>query len=352
MVGNAPRASTGRRNASYPCAMTRAAAALAIVLSACAAAGGDGAPRAALDWQAAHGRAHPLAGRIRDVAAQRWIDEPELLDALARADLVLVGERHDHPDHHALQARILRGLLARGHRPALVIEALDPDDTAGIERARAAPGDAAARAAVLREAVAWDESGWPTWALYAPLFEAALAADLPIVPGNLARGERHALAHGGAAALPPARRAALGLDAPADPEERRALAEQIREAHCGHAPEHALERMVDVQRAWNAQLARALADAADATSGGVGTRALLVAGNEHVRRDRGAPRWLARFAPGARVAAVGLLEVDPGDRAEATPPAAPPFDYVWWTPRLDLDDPCEKFRESLESMGR
>lgn len=329
--------------------MAWTAAALAIVLVACAAASGGGAPRATLDWQAAHGRAHPLAGRIRDVAAQRWIDERELLDALARAELVLVGERHDHPDHHALQTRILRGLLARVRRPALVVEALDPDDAPGIARARAAPGDAAARAAVLREAVAWDESGWPAWALYAPLFEAALAAELAIVPGNLARGERHALGHGGAAALPPARRAALGLDAPADPEERRALAEQIREVHCGHAPEHVLDRMVDVQRAWNAQLARALADAARSTPASDGS-ALLVAGNEHVRRDRGAPRWLARFAPDARVAAVGLLEVDPDEPAEATPPGDLPFDYVWWTPRLDLEDPCEKFCESLERM--
>ena len=121
--------------------------------------------------------------------------------------------------------------------------------------------------------------------------------------------------------------------------------------HCGHAPEAALDRMVDVQRAWNAQLARSLADAAARPTSGNDGSAVLVAGNEHVRRDRGAPRWLARFAPDARVATVGLLEVDP-DGPEAVPAGELPFDYVWWTPRLDLVDPCEKFRESLESMGR
>src|SRR5690606_21564079 len=61
-------------------------------------------------------------------------------------------------------------------------------------------------------------------------------------------------------------------------------------------------------------------------------------------------RWLARFAPDARVAAVGLLEVDPDEPAEATPPGDLPFDSVWWTPRLDLEDPCEKFCESLERI--
>jgi hypothetical protein len=27
-----------------------------------------------------------------------------------------------------------------------------------------------------------------------------------------------------------------------------------------------------------------------------------------------------------------------------------PFDYVWFTPRVDLVDPCERFREQLRQM--
>jgi hypothetical protein len=29
-----------------------------------------------------------------------------------------------------------------------------------------------------------------------------------------------------------------------------------------------------------------------------------------------------------------------------------PFDYVWFTPAVDDEDPCEKFRKPLERMGR
>jgi uncharacterized iron-regulated protein len=327
--------------------MPRAGVALALLLAACAGGAGGGAPGAPT-WQAAHGREHPLAGRIRDVARGVWIEEGALFDSLAQADFVLLGERHDHPDHHALQARIVDALVARGRRPAVAFEMLDADDAPAVAAAVAGPGDAAARAGALRAGVAWDESGWPDFALYAPVFESALAAALPIAAANLPRAELHAIGRGGAAALPPARRAALALDAAADPEERAALVEQIREAHCGHAPEAALDRMVDVQRAWNAQLARALVDAAGPTPEGAGG-AVLIAGNEHVRRDRGAPRWLARFAPVARIAALGLVEVDPADPG-ATPDDAAPFDYVWLTPRLDLEDPCERYRESLEGM--
>ena len=152
---------------------------------------------------------------------------------------------------------------------------------------------------------------------------------------------------GAAAALTPERRAELGLDEAADPDEFRALAEQIREAHCGHAPQAALDRMVDVQRAWNAQLAGALAAAG--TAAGVDRGAVLIAGSEHVRRDRGAPRRLAQLAPGAQIATVAFVETDPRD-PDARSDASMPFDYVWLTPRLDLEDPCEKYRDELKRL--
>lgn len=332
----------------------------ALSMLACASPGSDSnsvrPPRpiaSGVEWQALHGRDDPRAGGILEVATGRWIDEATLLEALRRADFVLLGERHDHPDHHALQARLIESLSTRGRRPAVAFEMLDAEDAPALASVRALDGDAAARAEALRRAVAWEQSGWPDWALYAPVFEAALAPDLTIVAANLGSAELTALRRGGAAVLSPPRRAELLLDAPADPEEFRALSEQIREAHCGHAPEAALERMVDTQRAWNAQLARALwlAQSEPPAAGDTDARrsAILIAGNEHVRRDRGVPRWLARMAPGARLVALGLLELDPRE-PELPPEHEIPFDYVWWTPRLDLEDPCDKYRDVLERL--
>ena len=60
---------------------------------------------------------------------------------------------------------------------------------------------------------------------------------------------------------------------------------------------------------------------------------------------------------GAGVASVAFLEV----RAAATAPSAYaedwdggrlPFDYVWFTPRIDDVDPCEKFRKDLERLKK
>ena len=74
---------------------------------------------------------------------------------LARADFVLLGERHDNPDHHLLQAEVLRSLIALGRRPAVGFEMFGIDDASAIANHLAvAPNDAAG----LGKAVNWNQT--------------------------------------------------------------------------------------------------------------------------------------------------------------------------------------------------
>jgi uncharacterized iron-regulated protein len=297
-------------------------------------------------WTAPGGRDHGLVGTIWDVARGRSIDPSTLLARVADRRFVLLGERHDNADHHRLQAWIVAGLGAAGRRPAVALEMLDADDQTAVDRHFvASPGDVDG----LADAVDWKRSGWPDWAIYRPIVQAAVAARMPIVAANLGRADLTALRQGGLGALDAERRARLAVDRPLAPGSREDLTAEIREAHCGHATEAMVARMIDIQRARDARMADAMIAA-----GGDG--ALLIAGAGHVRRDLGVPTYLAARGAGP-AAAVAFLEV----RADAAEPAAyargrgtgsPPFDYIWFTPRLDDVDACEKFKESLERMRR
>jgi uncharacterized iron-regulated protein len=89
-------------------------------------------------------------------------------------------------------------------------------------------------------------------------------------------------------------------------------------------------------------MSQALAD--DATNDG----AILIAGNGHVRADRGVPVYL--HAPGladadARSVSVGFVEVGPSDGRAADFPRQvvadhPGFDYLWFSRPIARDDPC------------
>src|SRR5437899_2659866 len=181
-------------------------------------------------WLAPTGRNHPLADRIWGVQAGSFVAPPELVDRLAAARFVLLGERHDNPAHHALQARLLRGMIAAGRRPAVGFEMLSTDDASAIARYLASsPKEASG----LGEAVDWKRSGWPDWRLYEPIAQAALDAGLPIVATNLSRVAIEAIRRNGLAGLSGQLARQLGLELPLSPQMREAMRRELDEAHCG-----------------------------------------------------------------------------------------------------------------------
>jgi uncharacterized iron-regulated protein len=293
-------------------------------------------------WESPLGRDNPLAGRIYDTRAQRFVTPEDAAARAREADFVLLGEKHDNPDHHRLQAWLIAEITRDGRRPAVVLEMISRDRSGSLAAARAAhPDDADA----LGVALDWPASGWPPFALYRPIFAEALAADLPLVAGDLTRAERAQLRHGGIDALPQSERDRLALDPPPSAETLRTFTEEVRAAHCGMAAPAMVASMIDVQRARDASLADALIGA----PGNDG--AVLIAGAGHARRDPGVPVYLSRRVPRKTVLAVGFFEV-PGAGAEAPDPAAAveDFDLIWYTPRLDDIDACERFKEQLEQM--
>jgi uncharacterized iron-regulated protein len=291
-------------------------------------------------WQAPEGHAHPLVGRIWDVKAKRFIASDRVVARLVAARYVLLGERHDNPDHHRVQAALVRALLAAGRRPAVAFEMFTADDAPALARQLAvAPRDAAG----LARAVDWKRTGWPDWAYYEPIAQAALDRDLPIVAANLAPATVRALARGNPGVLAADFIARYALDRPLPDGAQAALTAEIRDAHCGHLPAARVEGMVLAQRARDAMLAESMLTAA---RDGV----VLIAGNGHARSDRGVPMYLRAREPESTIATVAPLEVrdswtQPADY-EAVFGGPLPYDWVWFTARMNDVDPCDSFRRS------
>jgi uncharacterized iron-regulated protein len=295
------------------------------------------------EWASPLLRAHPLAGRILDVKGRRWVDQAALDAALARADVAVLGEVHDNPDHHRLQAREVKAMATAGRTPALAFEMLSTPVQEKLDAAQAAPG---ASADSVAEAVEWAKSGWPEFALYRPIFEAGLAARLPLVAANLSRTAARELMKKGAGALPEDAAAWLARAPEPTARELEELKAEMAADHCGELPESMVKPLVLAQRARDATLAVRTATAA-------GTRgALLVAGDGHARDDQGVPAWLRRELPGKRVVAVGHLEVQAGldhpDDYAAEYGTALPFDYVIFTPGAEREDPCLELKKQMD----
>ncbi len=284
-------------------------------------------------WLTVLDRDNGLVGKVWDVKAGAFVAPSGLLPRLAASHFVLLGERHDNPDHHRLQGRVVEALAKAGRRPAVVLEMLELGQQSAIDE-YVARGDAAGFGAAL----GWEKTSWPPFKDYQPILEAVFAGKLTILAGNIAQADAKALVKQGVSALLPARVQELRLSEAFPAPLEATLVEELRASHCGQLPESLLGPMALAQHARDAQMAKVLARA------GAKDGAVLIAGGGHARLDRAVPYYLALEAPGKSVVSVLFREVTHGEtdpRTYATDEG--PFDYVWFTPRGSDDDPCAAF---------
>ena len=268
-------------------------------------------------WQSPEGLQHPELGQIVELRTGARLTPEQLLTRLSAAPKVLVGERHDNPDHHALQLWLLRALAAQRPQGSLLLEMLTPDQQVKVDQVRAAIAAGQAPQDIL-SALNW-QPGW-AWSLYGPLVQHALRQPYPLLAANLERREVMQIY----AQVPQLQ----GQASTAQPV-REALLEQIRQSHCNLLPESQLPAMLAVQQQRDRRMAEALL-AAPAPS-------LLFAGAFHVRRELGVPLHLQDLGAAEGVQVLILAEVGSQVDAESA-------DYVWYTPAQPEQDHCAKLR--------
>ncbi|RKT59242.1 putative iron-regulated protein [Azonexus fungiphilus] len=261
--------------------------------------------------------------RIVATADGQAIGREVLLQRLAGHDLILLGELHDNPHHHAARAWLLEKLAAT--RPAIVAEHL--------EHGRQASGNGPLLADL--ESAGFDAGNW-RWPVHQALFEAARRTGGTLHGGNIPRQLARDIVKRGADALPADVAAAIA-DAPLDANARQTLERDLLDSHCGQLPATLIPGLSLAQRARDAAMSLAIGTALNS-----GHPVILLAGNGHVRRDYGIPVLLERQQPGRRRVAIGFLESDTANAAQAAALASR-FDYLWITEPAERRDPCLDF---------
>jgi hypothetical protein len=181
----------------------------------------------------------------------------------------------------------------------------------------------------------------------------------------------------GLSALSEAEKNAFNLKTSLPQNLRAELIDELRHSHCGLLPEKAFPAMVNVQRATDGSMA----DAMIRSSRNFG--AILIAGNGHIRKDRGVPLILRQRLPGSQIVSLGniannsesqtreikvripnshnltlgLIEVSRDQPAFADYELANKtgdwlYDFVIFTPKFDTTDHCLAMRQQILNMKK
>ncbi|MEX0301322.1 MAG: ChaN family lipoprotein [Leisingera sp.] len=249
-------------------------------------------------------------------------DASEAAEALRGADVAVLGEVHDNPQHHLNQAALLDMLQPK----AVVWEMITEAQAAGLDAARLDDAE------YVVKQLDWDRSGWPGFSLYAPVFAAAKEARQygALVPR---REASKALKQGVAAYFGAEAAARFGLDQPLPQDEQAAREADQLASHCNAMPAEMLPVLVEFQRLRDAALAAAVDMALAETGGPVA----VITGNGHARTDRGLPVYLAKARPSAVLVSLGQSEG--GEISGA-------FDLFLNASSVPRPDPCLAFKNS------
>ena len=245
-------------------------------------------------------------------AAPPW---PGVLHTLLPSDMLLLGERHDAPQHQQMQREAVEWLTRQGLLAALVLEMAEQGhSTQGL------PPDASE--ASVQAALAWNDGAWP-WLQYGPVAMAAVRAGVPVHGGNLPRRElRTALTDS-------------TLDALLSPAALERQRQAVRDGHCGLLPEPRVPGMARVQVARDLSMAQTAAAAQRP-----GKVVLVVAGAAHVKRSLGVPVHLPEnMTQKVVIAHTGIAEE--AIKSEAN--------LLFQTPDLPPDDACAPLRQRWQA---
>ncbi len=286
-----------------------------LLLSACAAERGASAPE----------RTCATAGGWVDPATGRGVGEGEVLDRAGAARIVLLGEVHDDPDHHAWQLRVASALHARGRPLVIGVETLPRSAQPALDAWTAA----GLSDAEFLQAVRWTETWGHDPELSLPLFRFARDRRIPMLALNVERTLVAKVARVGWQAVPAAERHGVGDPAPPAEAYRRSLA-KVFDEHAGpdNGDRGRFDRFAQAQLTWDRAMAEALAAGSAARPAAT---VVGVAGRGHVEHGWGIPRQLEDLGAAKPMLLLAMradeacgAPVDVADAIFVLPPAPDP----------------------------
>lgn len=287
---------------------------------------------------------HVLANKIWDVRAQKFISQQQLLEQAVESEFLLLGETHDNPLHHRYQAWMIDGLGSRKRSAVVAFEMISRQQETLL--ASGQYDSVASLLNILKQA----PTNWQYEPHYTPLFKSAINANFNIRSASLNRENIRAIGNKGVQEIPAPIKTTLDYNTLTAKQEA-SLRKEIVGSHCGMDHEGMVSAMMLTQRVKDAVMMDSLLG--DSSADAEVQTKILVAGSGHTRKDWGVPKYLVQSRPDGKIMAMAWLEVVPEaqavtDYAKRWGGGVLPFDYVWFTARIDRPDPCEQFRRHME----
>ncbi len=296
---------------------------------------------------------HPLMNKIWSIADQDFVSLESVQQKIQDKNIILLGETHDNIEHHQRQAQFIAYLAP--NKPAIAYEMLNQNQQAVIDQFELKEykhnQNSEEITDLFASTIQWEKSGWPEWSLYRPVFYRTIEAQLAMIATNMPLKKVRSVIKKGRSSLDQHYQDLLNKYQYDDALQAE-LEQEVQSAHCDMLPKSMLAPMLLGQQVRDLSMTQAIQKSAS-------KQVIVIAGSGHTRIDYGIPFYLAQENPTLSIASIAFVEVSddelkPSDYISAWSQTAKqlPFDYVWFTPRAEREDPCEKMKAYMKKKSK
>jgi len=319
-------------------------------------------------------RNDPLIGTVVKADTKDPVRFDELVDTLVHSDIVYLSEKHDNPMHHAIQHRVIQALIDRGYAPIIGFEFFSYQDTplllnlVDAEKKAHSPKMEKAVEQQIRKKLGWDKQSDTMWRYYWNLIRLGVENDLPVAGLDLSATQKRRITRKGLDGLSPIELQQLFSTKLSNTAYESYMKSVFVSVHCGMDHGRMTERLYDTWVARNDRMALSVVElfnavqSKDRDSAGRHTGpVVIIIGGGHTEYGLGVLDRVHHLNPDITQTNLAMTEIDrePAGLAEYLTPLSldgfepvPPANFIWFTQRVSYEDPCEKFKASLEKMKR
>jgi len=308
-------------------------------------------------------RKDPLIGHIIDTKTSATIDFESLINKICTHDVIYLSEKHDNPEHHHIQKRIIQKLIDKGMTPTLGFEFFSMEDTPDllnfIDSGKVAYSKKLEKIIEtdLRKKLGWDTQSDEMWRYYYDLLTLARKKSLPVAGIDLSTSLKKRITRKGKEDISPLEKELIFSTKISNKAYKDYMFSIFKTVHCGMGNQKMQSRLYDTWVARNDKIALSISQLFKHRKGPV----IVIIGAGHTEYGLGVINRVAAIDKTIRQVNLTLREINvtPSTLSEYLSPLelegfkkAMPAEYLWFTQRVSYVDPCEEFRESLKKMKK
>ena len=308
-------------------------------------------------------RQDPLIGKIINTKSNQAIDFESLIKDISTYDVIYLSEKHDNPEQHHIQQRVILGLIEKGLTPTLGFEFFSLEDTSDllnfVDSGKAVHTKKIEKIIEidLRKKLRWDTQSDIMWNYYYDLLSIAKEEKLKVAGIDLPSALKKRITRKGINGISSIEKEQVFTTQLSDETYKDYMFSIFKAVHCGMGNEKMQARLYDTWMARNDKMALSITRLYKHYKGPI----VIIIGGGHTEYGLGVINRVAAIDKTIKQVNIALKEISvkPSGLLEYVLPLelagfekVPLADFLWFTQRVSYADPCEEFKKSLKKMKK